>query len=66
MTIERVNPDRFSNVHPRPAPRCYSQQPISQATRQSRVEAERTAVMIALGLIGCVAGFLIVSHGWSL
>ena len=65
MAVEHFNLDRLSDIRPRPAPRCYSRQPIAHAIRQSRVEADASAVVIALSIITCIVGFLVIPGGWS-
>jgi hypothetical protein len=47
----------------RPAPRCYARV-RSQAIQ--RPHEDSNAIVIALSIISCVAGFLLVSGGWSL
>ena len=65
MAIERVNPDSLGNIHPRPAPRCYSRPGMSKAVSESRIHTERNVVLIGLSLVTCVATFVLVSGGWS-
>lgn len=48
----------------RAAPRCYMRPALSEAV-PSRIDTESIALVLGLGVISCVAAFLIVNGGWS-
>jgi hypothetical protein len=51
-------------ARPRAVPRCYMRAAQSEAVL-SRIDTESIALVLALGVISCVAAFLIVNGGWS-
>ena len=49
---------------PRVVPRCFMQ-PAPSEPMPSRIDTESIPFVLALGVISCVAAFLIVNGAWS-
>jgi hypothetical protein len=68
MSIDHDNPEtglERQHIQPRPAPRCYSRQAMSQAIQEPRTRADANAILIALSVVTCAVAFLLASGGWS-
>ena len=53
-------------VRTRKAPLCYSRDATSLDTQQARVDAQSKAAVVVLGVVTCVAAFLVASGGWGI